>query len=286
MIQPVGYLKLWRELGTKPIWLNSTPEQKVILITLLMKANFKEKDWEWKGEKFKVKPGQFITSIQSICEDCGKGVTPQNIRTALKRFEKYEFLTNESTKTGRLVTIVNWEVYQPSEENQQTNQQTANKELTNDQQRANKELTTREEGNKGKKVKKGKKESINTLANDIFNYHQSLNIVTHRSLTQSMKNSIEVALKDYSVEELKTFIDRHKKSVDLTVNDGQYKVRPRGLDVFFSQKIDRTKGSPRLFEEYLEGGSKYEKYIKEVGEASGESGEYIPEDIPVGEIFG
>lgn len=161
-IQPVGYLKLWRELLTKPIWLNSTPEQKSILIALLSMANFNPKQWEWKGEKFEVKPGQFVTSIQSIVDCCGKGVTPQNVRTALKRFEKLEFLTNESTKTGRLITIENWALYQSDEKNQQSNQQSPNKELTKTQQRANKELTPREEGNKDKKDKEGNKETNNS----------------------------------------------------------------------------------------------------------------------------
>lgn len=65
-------------------------------------ASHKEMEWEWKGEKFKIQPGQFITSLDKIVMKSGSGVTEQNVRTALKRFEKYEFLTNQSTKSGRL----------------------------------------------------------------------------------------------------------------------------------------------------------------------------------------
>lgn len=151
MIQPKGYLKLWRELMIKPIWLNSTPEQKTILITLLAMANFKEKQWEWEGKKFTVKPGQFITSANSIIENCGVGVTRQNVRTALARFEKLEFLTMQSTKTGMLITIENWALYQGDDctANQDTNQ-----DLTNTQPTANQQLTTREECKESKKDKK------------------------------------------------------------------------------------------------------------------------------------
>lgn len=148
MVQPIGYFKLWRELLTKPIWLNSTPEQKTIIITLLAMANFNDKEWEWKGEKFKADRGHFITSLDSIARNCGKGITIQNVRTALKRFEKMEFLTNESTKTGRLITIVNWHVYQSSEDEPNKDD---NKDLTKTQQRPNKDLTPREEGKKDKK---------------------------------------------------------------------------------------------------------------------------------------
>lgn len=134
-----GYIKLFRELFTKPIWLNSSPEQKTVLIALIGMVNHEGAQWEWKGQKFEVKPGQTITSIDSIRAACGKGVSTQNVRSALKRFEKLQFLTNESTKTGRLITIENWTLYQVHDG--QPNKAT-NKEVTKSQQRGNKEVTS------------------------------------------------------------------------------------------------------------------------------------------------
>ena len=64
------------------------------------------------GQKFSVQPGQTITSLQHIAERCGKGVNAGNVRGALDRFVKLGFLANESTKTGRLLTVVNWGAYQ------------------------------------------------------------------------------------------------------------------------------------------------------------------------------
>ena len=107
-----GWIALHRCITDKAIWENSTPEQKTILITLLLMANHKEKQWEWKGQKFEAKPGQFVASLESIKKKAGKGISIKNVRTALERFEKLEFLANESTKTGRLITIVNWGLYQ------------------------------------------------------------------------------------------------------------------------------------------------------------------------------
>lgn len=105
-----GWVKLYRCLVEKCIWLQSTPEQKVILITLLTMANHKEKQWEWNGKKFDIMQGQFVTSLDQLAKKCGIGIRIQHVRTALVRFEKLEFLTNQSTKTGRLITIVNWQV--------------------------------------------------------------------------------------------------------------------------------------------------------------------------------
>lgn len=125
-----GWIKIHRILIDKPIWKCSTPEQKTILITLLLMVNHEEAEWEWQGKKYKVKPGQKITSLDNIAKEAGKGISIQNVRTALSKFEKYGFLTNQSTKTGRLITIENWELYQSKEENQQSDEQSPNKELT------------------------------------------------------------------------------------------------------------------------------------------------------------
>ncbi|EAC3741844.1 DnaD domain protein [Listeria monocytogenes] len=150
----LGWIKLHRDLKEKPIWKSSTPEQKTILVTLLMMANHKENEWEWRGKPFKAKPGEFVTSIKSITEECGKGISSQNVRTALKRFENYGFLTKESTKVSTLINVVNWGVYQELENKTNT---VTNKQLTNDSQTANKQLTT----NKNVRTKECNKDNNN-----------------------------------------------------------------------------------------------------------------------------
>lgn len=139
-----GYMALYRCLLDKPIWKQSTPEQKSILITLLLMACHKENEWEWQGEKFKVLPGQMITSLNSIAKRAGKGISIQNVRTALVRFQKLGFLTYQSTKNGRLINIVNWHLYQGEliKGNKQTNKATRK-----NQQRPNKDLTTNNNDN-------------------------------------------------------------------------------------------------------------------------------------------
>lgn len=120
-------MKLYRELIKKPIWKQSTPEQKSILITILCMVNHDTEEWEWKGKKYLCKPGQKITSLQNIAKEAGKGISIKNVRTAIERFEKLEFLANESTKQSRLVTVLNWELYQSAEENRQSNRQRGGK---------------------------------------------------------------------------------------------------------------------------------------------------------------
>ncbi|MFV0362746.1 MAG: hypothetical protein ACK5LL_06615 [Suipraeoptans sp.] len=107
-----GWISLHRELLDKSIWQESTPEQKSILITLMLMASHKEKKWEWQGAPILIQPGQMITSLDCIAEKSGKGISIKNVRTALTRFEKLGFLAKQPAKTGSLITIVNWGIYQ------------------------------------------------------------------------------------------------------------------------------------------------------------------------------
>lgn len=144
-----GWIKLHRALMDKPIWTCATVEQRSILITILMLANHAEKQWEWKGQRFVCKPGQLVTSLHSLAK--ASKCSLQNVRTALKRFENLEFLTDESTNTGRLITIVNWDKYQgcPDE---------LTGELTGSQQAPNRHLTA----NKNDKNERMKERDIYT----------------------------------------------------------------------------------------------------------------------------
>lgn len=108
-----GWIKLHRELLDKAIWTGSTPEQCKLLITLLCEVNHKSQQWVWKGQKFDIKPGQMITSLSSLAKKAR--VSIKNVRTGIANFQKLEFLANESAKTGRLITILNWDTYQSNE---------------------------------------------------------------------------------------------------------------------------------------------------------------------------
>lgn len=118
-----GWIHLWRQLLDDPIWANTTSKQHSVLIAIMLLANHSANKWDWQGKKFEVKAGQFVTSLSSLAKKAGKDVTMQNVRSSLIRFEKLGFLTNKSTKSGRLITVVNWAKYQDTvcETNKDTN---------------------------------------------------------------------------------------------------------------------------------------------------------------------
>lgn len=171
-----GWIKLHRCLMDKAIWTNSTPEQKTILITLLMMANHSGREWEWKGRQFKAEPGMLVTSLEHIVDKCGKGISIQNVRSALKKFEKYEFITQEVTKTGRLINIVNWGIYQgiKGESNKDVNKEATKdkqkdgRELTKSQQTADKDVTTNNNDRNIKNDKEGERKGIYNMFHIYF----------------------------------------------------------------------------------------------------------------------
>jgi len=189
-----GWIKLHRELMDKPIWSESSPEQKTILITLLMMASHTEKEWEWKGEKYAIQPGQFITSLPSIVQKSGEGISIQNVRTALARFKKYDFLTDEPTNKNRLITIVNWGFYQESDD--EANRQT-NRQLTGSQQATNRQLTAIKnvKNDKNEKNVKKKEEKIKHLDSVLLTQKQIDTLV--KKYGQDGFNQIVKILNDY-----------------------------------------------------------------------------------------
>lgn len=205
-----GWIKLHRCLFKKPIWKLSTAEQKAVLITLLGMANHKQKEWEWNGHKFKCEPGQFITSIESICEACGKGISKQNVRTALARFEKFEFLTNQSTKYGRLITIINWGIYQGDTEIPNI---VANKDLTKGSQSTNKGLTPNKNDKNDKNDKKvyivGEETlTFSEVCKGIVEYLNIKAGTKYKPSIQKTRDSIQARLNDgFTVDDFKVVID-------------------------------------------------------------------------------
>lgn len=192
-----GYVILSRGMyKNSKTWQALNPVQKVIMITLIMMANHSDQQWwdEWKKEWVTVKRGQLITSLEGIRKACGKGISIQNIRTALLVLQKMGFLTNQSTKHYRVITLVNYDLYQ-SPDNYLT------KQLTNAQQSPNKALTTNN--------------NVNNVNNDkyiytIFQHWNSKKIIKHRKLTDRQKRNINARLKEgYTPEEIMRAIDNY-----------------------------------------------------------------------------
>ena len=142
-----GYIKLWRDLRQWEWY--AEPFTKIVFIDILLSAQYS--DTEYKGVP--VKAGQAVIGINAIA--ARNGLSPQNVRTALKHLKKTgEISTSKVTNRFTVVTVENWAKFQEFStgantqankqltSNQQAVNKQANKQLTSNQQAVNKQVTT------------------------------------------------------------------------------------------------------------------------------------------------
>ena len=108
-----GWIRLYRKVQDSQMYKSLNSKQRDVLVQCLLMANHSKIEWSWGRDVYECKPGQFITSLDNLKRKCAKDVSIQSVRTSLLILEKWQFLTNKSTKTGRLITICKWEHYQP-----------------------------------------------------------------------------------------------------------------------------------------------------------------------------
>lgn len=162
-----SWIKLYRKITDNTAWAQGSNVQRVLMIVLLTKAWWTSGKFLWAGRVIEMQPGQLITTLSELAEECKS--TVQNIRTCLEHLKSLEFLTDQSTRRGRLITIVNWGKYQQEDiqTNRPTNrpstdhQQTINRPLTDHQQTTNRPTSSYnmykniKEGKEGEEYKEG-----------------------------------------------------------------------------------------------------------------------------------
>jgi DNA replication protein DnaD len=107
-----GWIKLHRKLLDSDMWTSLNCVQRELMIILLLLVNHKSNQWEWKGQIFNVQPGQCITSIENLRKKMAIKTSTKQVRDGLHKLKKWGFLSEETSNTGRLITIVNWNTYQ------------------------------------------------------------------------------------------------------------------------------------------------------------------------------
>lgn len=132
-----------------------------LFIHLLINANHSDQKWQGKM----IKRGQLITGRDKI--KSLTGISEQSIRTCLQRLKDTKEVTIKTTNKYSIITILNYDLYQFSENiNQQDNHQSTINQPTTNQQ-----LTT----NKNVKKKKNDKNVIPPTLEMILKYSKIRN---------------------------------------------------------------------------------------------------------------
>lgn len=130
-----GWIKIYRSLADKG-WANR-PDYVALWTHLLIMANYRVKEYFWNGRTIYLQPGQFITGRNSLSEKTG--IHRSKIERILDLFESEHQIEQRKTSTSRLISILNWDIYQGSE--QPFEQPVSNERATSEQPvSTNKEL--------------------------------------------------------------------------------------------------------------------------------------------------
>lgn len=123
-----GYIRLWRKIDENPIALR--PAYLSVWLFILRHANHKGKTIIWNNQKTMIKKGSFITSADKIAK--GTGVPRGTVERILKYLENEVMIEEQTTKRFRLISVINYQDYQSSEEVNE--EQVRNKRGTSEEQ--------------------------------------------------------------------------------------------------------------------------------------------------------
>ena len=116
-----GWIKLHRKILKNPIC--TKPTWAWLWVVLLLLANHEEGDsFIWNGQIMKLNKGQFVTGRKKLKELTG--IPESTIERALTHFEKIgQQIEQQKTTKYRLITILNWNDYQKTDNRRTTDGQ-------------------------------------------------------------------------------------------------------------------------------------------------------------------
>lgn len=157
-----GYIKLYRKTLENPV-VTKDAISLAIWTYLLLNATHKEQEIMFKGQKIALQPGQLVTGIISISKKMK--VDKNKVQRTLKLFENDKQIEQQTSNKNRLITIVNWKLYQETDKEN-------DKQVRNNWETSEKQLITNNNDNNvinNKKRKINKKKKSTKQFEDMFN---------------------------------------------------------------------------------------------------------------------
>lgn len=144
-----GYIKLYRRMLDNPLlWKDS--EYMSVWMYLLLNATHADMAAMFMGNRITLNPGQLLTGRKAIS---GKThIDESKVQRILKKLETEQQIEQQTCNQNRLITILNWSVYQSGE--QQIKQQ-VNNDCTTSEQQVNTNKNVKNVKNVKKKIVEG-----------------------------------------------------------------------------------------------------------------------------------
>ncbi len=208
---------------------------KNVFIHCLLKAYWKDIKIEGKI----IPRGSFVSSVGKIAEELE--LTPMEVRTALKHLNSTNEITSKGTNRNTVFTVTNYDLYQSNEQAEQqtdnkqiTNKEQANNEqITSKQQTINKPLTTNEEYKEDKNIKNNK----NTICkSDYENLFEELwKLYPSKKGKGQVSDTAKKKLLKVGRDEMLRAIERYKEELE---KDSDWRKPQNGSTFFNSGYVD------------------------------------------------
>ena len=124
-----GWIKLYRKIMENPI-VAKDADHLAIWVYLLLNATHDSYPVLFKGQKIMLQPGQLLTGRKAISDRLF--ISESKVQRVLDDFKSEHQIEQQTSNKNRLISIVNWDFYQGSE--QQNELQMNDKRTTSEQQ--------------------------------------------------------------------------------------------------------------------------------------------------------
>lgn len=113
MNEEKGWISLHRKILDNPIICKDS-DYFATWCFLLLKATYQNKTILFNGQKVDLKPGQFVTGRKKIAEHLK--ISESKVERILNVFENEQQIEQQKSNKNRIITVVNWGMYQKSEQ--------------------------------------------------------------------------------------------------------------------------------------------------------------------------
>ena len=118
-MERVGWIREYRKLLDNPII--KKPLYCHLWNTLLLLAQHEKHSFIWKNNLRTLEPGQLLTGRKQLAEQTG--ISEGHIETILNYLENQQQIIQQKTNKFRIISIINWALYQSRDGQQTTKQQ-------------------------------------------------------------------------------------------------------------------------------------------------------------------
>ena len=211
-----GFLKLHRKLKDNPVVMKDS-DHLAVWVWLLIEAAWKPHQRMFGGNKILVEEGQLITSAMYIAEELK--ISESKVKRILKLFESDRQIEQQTTRYGRVITILRWNEYQCCD-------QQSERPMTDERTTSDRRVNETEEYKNGEKGKKGKKYTAEI--EEIISYLNQMSGQKYRPTSKNAVTNITARLNDgFTVDDFKTVI--YKKVKEWRGTDNAKYIRPETL---------------------------------------------------------